>query len=56
MALNPKDVDSLNGKGVALSNLGNYYEALKYIDRALAINPDYTLALKNKQKILDLLK
>jgi len=56
LALNPKDVDSLNGKGVALSNLGNYYEALKYIDKALAINPDYTLALKNKQAILDLLK
>ena len=56
LALNPKDVDSLNNKGVSLVKLGNYYEAIKYFDKALTINPDYSLALKNKQKTLGLLK
>jgi tetratricopeptide (TPR) repeat protein len=56
LALNPKDAESLNNKGVSLVNLGNYYKGIKYFDRALAVNPDYSLALKNKQKTLDLLK
>jgi tetratricopeptide (TPR) repeat protein len=35
--------------------LGKYYEAIKHIDKALAIRPDYATALDNKNKILDLL-
>jgi tetratricopeptide (TPR) repeat protein len=35
-------------KGMAYLDVGNYTEAIPYFDKALAINPDYTLALNNK--------
>jgi len=35
-------------KGMAYLNEGNYTEAIPYFDKALAINPNYTLALNNK--------
>jgi tetratricopeptide (TPR) repeat protein len=35
-------------KGMAYLNAGNYTEAIPYFDKALAINPNYTLALNNK--------
>jgi tetratricopeptide (TPR) repeat protein len=35
--------------------LRKYNEAITYIDKALAIDPNYALALDNKNKILDLL-
>jgi tetratricopeptide (TPR) repeat protein len=56
LAMDPNDVESLNGKGVALANLGKYCEAIKYFDKALTIKPSYATALDNKQKTLDLLK
>ena len=28
LSLDPKDADALNGKGVVLAKLGNYYEAI----------------------------
>ena len=31
LTINPDDIESLNNKGVALANLGNYYEAIKYM-------------------------
>jgi tetratricopeptide (TPR) repeat protein len=55
-AVKPDHVPSLNGKGAALANLGNYYEGIQYLDKALAINPNYAVALDNKNKILELLK
>jgi tetratricopeptide (TPR) repeat protein len=41
-------VDTISNKGTALSNLGNDMEAIVYYDKALAIEPDSTLALNNK--------
>ena len=35
-------------KGMAYLNAGNYAEAIPYFDKALAINPNYYLALNNK--------
>src|SRR5215813_12966402 len=35
-------------KGMAYLEIGNYTEAILYFDKALAINPNYTLALNNK--------
>ncbi|MGC1928823.1 MAG: tetratricopeptide repeat protein [Candidatus Nitrosopolaris sp.] len=35
-------------KGLALENLRNYTGAVKYYDKALAINPNHTYALDNK--------
>jgi tetratricopeptide (TPR) repeat protein len=36
------------GLGLALDNLGNHLEAIKYYDKALAINLHNVLALNNK--------
>ena len=47
---------TLNKKGVDLLGLGSYNEAVQNFDKALAIDPNHTTALKNKQKILDLMK
>lgn len=33
--------------------LWEYYQAIKDIDKALAIRPDYATTLENKNKILD---
>jgi tetratricopeptide (TPR) repeat protein len=35
-------------KGMAYLNAGNYTEAIPYFDKALAMNPNYSLALNNK--------
>ena len=35
-------------KGMAYLNAGNYAEAIPYFDKALAINPNYSLTLNNK--------
>jgi tetratricopeptide (TPR) repeat protein len=56
LALDPRDVDSLNSKGVALANLKNYYEANKYFDKALEIDPGYGPAQRSKQQVLGFLK
>jgi Flp pilus assembly protein TadD len=48
LAINPYDVDALNGKGWALNSLGNYTGAIQHYDKALAIDPQYVLALSNK--------
>src|SRR5215469_14509073 len=46
----PKSKDFLTPyyKGMAYLNAGNYTEAISYFDKALAINPNYSLALYNK--------
>ena len=48
MAINPKHVAALDGKGLVLDALGNYTGALAYFDKALAIDPNnkHTLFLK----------
>jgi len=47
-----KKVVSWNNKGVALSRLGKYNEAIEAYDEALRINPDYTSAWNNKGVVL----
>jgi Flp pilus assembly protein TadD len=37
LAIDPRNVDALNNKGVALDNLGNHTGAIVYFDKVLAI-------------------
>lgn len=48
LAIDAKNTDALNSKGVELRDLGQYEEAIKYFDKALAIDKNYTRALNNK--------
>nr|WP_319537584.1 tetratricopeptide repeat protein [uncultured Methanospirillum sp.] len=41
-----------NNKGVALSRLGKYYEAIEAYDQALQIDPEYSSAWNNKGVVL----
>jgi tetratricopeptide (TPR) repeat protein len=41
-------VSALNNKGLSLGNLGRYSEAIKWLDKALEIDPCSTYALNNK--------
>ena len=43
-----KDFLTPNYKGMVYLNAGNYTEAIPYFDKALVINPNYSLALNNK--------
>ena len=43
-----KDFLTSDYTGMAYLDVGNYTEAIPYFDKALAINPNYTLALNNK--------
>ena len=49
-------VRALTNKGISLYNLGNYTGAIKYYDKALAIQPNNTCALTNKDALLDRLR
>lgn len=53
MAIDPKDLVTLNGKGDALEDLGNYTGAILYYDNVLATDPQYVYALNNKGLALD---
>ena len=37
-----------NNRGLALKNMGRLHEAIEDFDRAIALNPDYTLAYNNR--------
>jgi tetratricopeptide (TPR) repeat protein len=45
---NPSDIDELMEKGNALLISGRLDEAIKYYDRALAIDPNFKEALNGK--------
>jgi len=47
-----KNVVVLNNKGVALSRLGKYNEAIEVYDRALQLDPEYVSAWNNKGVVL----
>jgi lipoprotein NlpI len=47
-AIDPKNVDVLTDKGIALNNIGNYTGAITYYDKALAIDPKYIYAINDK--------
>lgn len=51
LELNP-DIDSLNSKSFLLAKLGQYNEALKYIEKALELNSEFFETLGNKGYIL----
>ena len=51
--MDPRNVDVLYNKGVALGKLGEYAQAIQYYDQALAIEPNYTGALVGKGFALD---
>ena len=40
LAIDPKHEDALTHKGIALDYLGNYTEAMRYFDNALAVAID----------------
>lgn len=48
LALRPEDVASWTNLGVQLGNLGDYTAALRAYNRALTLDPDYSLALVNR--------
>ncbi len=50
------DVSTLVNEGDTLGNLGNYTGAIQYYDKALTIDPKYTMAYNGKCGILNLLK
>jgi tetratricopeptide (TPR) repeat protein len=52
LAIDPKNVDALTGKGNVLSNLGNDTEAVAYFDKALATDPKNIDALTGKKQSL----
>jgi tetratricopeptide (TPR) repeat protein len=47
-AIDPKNVDVLTDKGIALNNIGNYTGAITYYDKALAIDPKNVDVLTDK--------
>ena len=53
LAIDPKDVESLNNKGLVLQDLKRYDEALQYFDKVLAIEPSDVYALNGKASLLD---
>jgi tetratricopeptide (TPR) repeat protein len=48
LAINPRYVDALGNKGVALNELGNHTGAIEYFDKVLAKHTNSFLALGNK--------
>ena len=49
IAIEPKDIDALSNKAIALRNLGKYEEAIGYFEKVLAIDPSNTTTLKEKE-------
>ncbi len=48
----PKDAGAWNGLGSVAATRGNLRQALKYIDRALKIDPTYEIARQDREEIL----
>ncbi|MEQ8192337.1 MAG: tetratricopeptide repeat protein [Candidatus Eremiobacterota bacterium] len=53
---NPKNANAWNGKGAILQIQGKTEEALKCYDKALEIDPSFTLASENRERALVQLK
>ena len=49
---NPDDAGAWNGRGSVEALRGNFKDALAHIDRALAIDPDYDAAKRDRQEVL----
>ena len=50
--MDPNNTHILNSKGTALNSLGNYTQALQFFNKALAMNPNDSDALKGKQNAI----
>jgi tetratricopeptide (TPR) repeat protein len=48
LKIDPRSVEALNGKGLALNNLGRYEDSITWFDNALKIEPTFINALNNK--------
>jgi len=53
LEIDPKYALAWHNKGAALQILGKYQEATECYDKALEINPNFTMAQKNKDIILN---
>lgn len=53
LEINPQDTSTLNNKGVALSDLKEYQQALKSFDKVIEIDPQDAAAWHNKGVMLD---
>jgi YVTN family beta-propeller protein len=53
--VNPRNIDSWYNKGIALSNLGKFEEAIKCYDRVIEIDPDYFPVWNSKGNTLNYL-
>jgi tetratricopeptide (TPR) repeat protein len=51
LALNPKDAEAYNNRAYTYMRMQNYSAALKDLDQALSIRPDYVHALMNRGDI-----
>jgi tetratricopeptide (TPR) repeat protein len=52
LTIDPNHTGYLNMKGIGVSKLGNYTEAIGLYDIALAIDPNDKWALDNKDNVL----
>jgi len=50
--LNPDEADAYNNRGVAYLSLEQYDKALENYDKALEIDPDYSLAINNRKRLI----
>jgi tetratricopeptide (TPR) repeat protein len=48
LAINPHNVDALYRKGVSLDYMGKHVDGKQYQDKALSINPSYSLVDANR--------
>lgn len=48
LKVDPRSVEALTGKGVALANLDRFEEAITWFDKAIKIDPKFPDALYNK--------
>ena len=56
MAIDPNFVEDLSLKGVVLHNLDRYQEAVEYLDKALAIDPNDKRVIDTKNFALNQIK
>ena len=52
--LSPENPSAWHGKGLSLERLGRYDEALSSYDRAIELAPDFSLALRQRGRLIDL--
>ena len=48
IGIDPNDTDAINNKGLVLSDLDQYDEAIMLYDKAIGIDPNHTAAISNK--------